>query len=158
MSVAIIPGSFDPMTVGHVDVVERASKLFDRVIVLVMINREKKYMFSIDERTEFARLSCEHIPNVKVMCSEGMLIDAVDALEADVIVKGVRTIKDFKYEQIQAYWNREHNEKAETLYLPSDPKLKRVSSTVVRRLIDEGKRLDGVLMPAVIARLKVNKN
>ncbi len=158
MSVAIIPGSFDPMTVGHVDVIERASKIFDRVIVMVMVNREKKYMFSIEERTEFAKLSCSHLSNVEVMCSEGMLIDVVDELGANVIIKGVRSVKDFSYEQVQAYWNKEHNPKAETMYLPSNPKFKRVSSTMVRKLIDEGKRLDGVLMPAVISRLKADKN
>lgn len=156
MSIAIIPGSFDPMTVGHVDVIERASKIFDRVVVMVMINREKKYMFSIEERTEFARLSCQHLGNVEVTCSEGMLIDAVNELGADAIIKGVRTIKDFRYEQVQAYWNKEHNPNAETLYLPSNPKLKRVSSTLVRKLIDEGKKLDGVLMPAVISKIKGN--
>lgn len=154
MSLAIVPGSFDPITVGHVDVVERASKMFDTVVVMVMVNREKQYMFTIDERTQLAKLSCDHLPNVKVLSSEGMLIDAVNELGANAIIKGVRTIKDFKYEQIQAYWNREHNPKAETLYLPADPKLKRVSSTLVRKLIEEDKPLDGILMPTAIKKLK----
>lgn len=154
MSLAIVPGSFDPITVGHVDVIERAAKIFDTVLVMVMVNREKQYMFNIDQRTQLAKLSCDHIPNVKVLASEGMLIDAVNELGANVIVKGVRTIKDFKYEQVQAYWNKANNPKAETMYLPSDPKLKRVSSTLVRKLIEEDKPLDAILMPTAIQKLK----
>lgn len=154
MSLAIVPGSFDPITVGHVDVIERTAKMFDTVVVMVMMNKEKQYMFTIDERTQLAKLSCDHLPNVKVLSSEGMLIDAINELGANAIIKGVRTIKDFKYEQTQAYWNKEHNPKAETLYLPCDPKLKRVSSTLVRKLIEEDKPLDGVLMPTAIKKLK----
>ena len=156
MRIAVYPGSFDPITVGHVDVIERASKIFDTVVVMVMVNREKEYMFTIDQRTQLAKLSCDHLPNVKVLYSEGMLIDAVNELGANVIVKGVRTIKDFKYEQVQAYWNKEHNPKAETMYIPSDPALKRVSSTMVRKLIEEDKPLEGVLMPTVIRKLKAD--
>ena len=154
MSLAIVPGSFDPITVGHVDVIERASKIFDTVVVMVMVNKEKQYMFTIDQRTQLAKLSCAHLENVKVLSSEGMLVDAVNELGASVIVKGVRTIKDFKYEQVQAYCNKEHNPKAETMYLPSDPKLKRVSSTLVRKLIEENKSLDGILMPTAIKKLQ----
>ena len=154
MSLAIVPGSFDPITVGHVDVIERASKIFDTVVVMVMVNKEKQYMFTIDQRTQLAKLSCDHLDNVKVLSSEGMLIDAVNELGANVIIKGVRTIKDFKYEQVQAYWNKEHNPKAETMYLPSDPRLKRVSSTLVRKLIEENKSLEGILMPTAIKKLE----
>ena len=154
MSLAIVPGSFDPITVGHVDVIERASKIFDTVVVMVMVNKEKQYMFTIDQRTQLAKLSCDHLDNVKVLSSEGMLIDAVNELGANVIIKGVRTINDFKYEQVQAYWNKEHNPKAETMYLPSDPKLKRVSSTLVRKLIEENKSLEGILMPTAIKKLE----
>jgi pantetheine-phosphate adenylyltransferase len=123
---------------------------------MVMVNREKQYMFTIDQRTQLAKLSCDHLKNVKVLSSEGMLIDAVNELGANVIVKGVRTIKDFKYEQVQAYWNKEHNPKAETMYLPCDPKLKRVSSTLVRKLIEEGKPLNGILMPTAIKKLEAD--
>lgn len=156
MSLAIVPGSFDPITIGHVDVIERASRIFDTVVVMVMMNKEKQYMFSIDQRTQLAKLSCDHLHNVKVLSSEGLLIDAVNELGADVIIKGVRTINDFKYEQVQAYWNKEHNPKAETLYLPCDPGLKRVSSTVVRKMISEDKNLDGILMPAAVRKLRAD--
>ncbi len=154
MKIAIVPGSFDPMTVGHVDVVERAAGMFDAVVVMVMVNPEKHYMFSMEERMEIAALSCAHIPNVKVLTSEGMLVDAVNSVGASAIVKGVRTVKDFRYEQPMAYYNREKNPRAETVYLPADPKFKRISSTLARRLMDEGRSLDGVLMPNVIRKLE----
>ncbi len=156
MSLAVIPGSFDPMTVGHVDVVERASKIFDTVVVMVMINSQKNYMFTTEQRYQLAKLSCDHLPNVKVLYSEGMLVDVVRELGANVIVKGVRTIKDFKYEQEMAYYNKARNPDAETMYLPCDPALKRVSSTLVRKLIAEGKPLDGILMPTVIKKLELD--
>ncbi len=154
MKLAVIPGSYDPMTVGHVDVVERAAKIFDAVVVTVMVNPDKEYMFTMEQRTQLAKISCAHLPNVKVLCSEGMLVDVVRELGASAIVKGIRTVKDFQYEQPMAYYNREKNPNAETLYLPADPKYKRVSSTLARRLIAEEKTLGGVLMPDAIRKLE----
>ncbi len=153
MKTAIVPGSFDPMTLGHVDIVRRAAAMFDRVVVAVMVNPDKEYMLSREERLTLARLSCAHIPGVEVILDEGMLIDLFDRLDACVIVKGVRTVKDFRYEQTMAYWNKSHNPKAETLYLPADPRLSRLSSTVVRRRIEEGRPLDGLLAPAALSKL-----
>lgn len=154
MKLAIVPGSFDPITVGHVNIIERAAKLFDVVVVTVMINAQKEYRFTIEQRAQLAELSCIHIPNVKVLVSEGLLVDVVDALGASVIVKGVRTVKDFRYEQEMALINKLHNPRAETIYLPCDPKYKRISSTLARAWMDEGKPLDSILMPKAIERLK----
>ena len=157
MSLAIIPGSYDPITVGHVDVIARASKIFDTVVVTVMINSQKSYMFTPEQRTQLAKLSCDHLPNVKVLYSEGMLVDVVRELGANVIVKGVRTIKDFKYEQEMAYYNKAKEPAAETMYLPAAPELKRISSTLARKLIEEDKSLDGILMPTAIKKLEADK-
>ena len=153
MRIALIPGSFDPMTLGHVDVVERVAAMFDEVVVAVMINPDKQYRFSVAEKTELAALSCAHIPNVRVIADEGMLVDLVDKTGACTIVKGIRSIKDFRYEQKMAYWNRAHNPKAETLYLPCDAAFSRLSSTAVRRRMEEGKTLDGLMSPSAIAKL-----
>lgn len=153
MSIAIIPGSFDPMTLGHVDVVERAAKMFDEVVVAVMINPQKNYRFTVAEKTELAALSCAHIPNARVISDEGMLIDLVDKLSACAVVKGIRTIKDFRYEQVMAYWNRAHNPRAETLYLPCDKSFSRISSTLVRKRMEEGKALDGLMSSVAIEKL-----
>ncbi len=154
MKLAIVPGSFDPITVGHVDIIERAAKMFDMVVVAVMINDQKEYRFHIEQRAELAELACVHIPNVRVLENEGLLVDMVDSLGACAIVKGVRTAADFRYEQQMAWWNRSRNPKAETVYLPCDPKYKRISSTLARRYMDELRPLDGILSPAVAERIK----
>ena len=153
MKIAIIPGSFDPMTLGHVNVVERAAKMFDEVVVAVMINDQKQYRFTLEQKTELAALSCAHSPNARVISDRGMLVDLVDRLGACAIVKGIRTLKDFRYEQPMAYFNRSHNPNAETLYLPCDKSMSRISSTLVRRRLDEGKKPEGLLHPKAIEKL-----
>lgn len=153
MKIAIIPGSFDPMTLGHVNVVERAAKMFDEVVVAVMINDQKQYRFTLEQKTELAALSCAHIPNARVIADRGMLVDLVDRLGACAIVKGIRTLKDFRYEQPMAYFNRSHNPNAETLYLPCDKSMSRISSTLVRRRLDEEKKPEGLLHPKAIEKL-----
>lgn len=161
MRIALIPGSFDPLTLGHVNIIERASKMFDKVFVAVMINdsakydsslSSKKYMFSMEERLEIARLSLSHIENVEVIARTGMLIDLVDEISATAIVKGIRNSADLEYEMIHARWNKEHNPRAETLFLPADESLTQVSSTEVRRIIESGEldRLGAIVAaPAV---------
>jgi pantetheine-phosphate adenylyltransferase len=132
------------LTLGHVNIIERAAKMFDKVVVAVMINdsakydsslSSKKYMFSMEERLEIARLSVSHIENAEVIARTGMLIDLVDEINATAIVKGIRNAADLEYEMIHARWNKEHNERAETLFLPADNSLLSVSSTKVREMI-----------------------
>lgn len=154
MRLAVVPGSFDPITVGHVNVIERAAKLFDVVVVAVMMNPDKEYMFDINQRAQLAKISCAHIPNVEVLASEGMLYDVTLGLGACAIVKGLRSGKDYYYEQKMAVYNREKNPAAETVYLPSDAKFRNVSSTIVRRRIFEQKPLDGYMMPDAIKKLE----
>lgn len=158
-TVALLPGSYDPITTGHMDVIRRAAALFDRVIVAVMTNdmrayvadaKVKQYMFSMEERTEMARLACAEFGNVQVICSGGRLIDLVDEVGADVIVKGVRNEADYAYEQKHALYNRAHNPKAETLYLPADPAYDHISSTLVRERIEAGQSIADIV-PAAVA-------
>ncbi len=160
MSRAIIPGSFDPMTLGHRAVVKAAAAIFDEVIVLVMNNdmtkyvkdaKVKEYLFDTKARVEIARLTCADIRGVRVETRGGLLIDAFDQLCADVIVKGVRNEADFAYEQIHAAWNLAHNPRAKTVYLPSDPAYAHVSSTLAREKLQKGESLEGVLAQSVIA-------
>ena len=160
MSTALIPGSFDPMTLGHVQVVRTAAGIFDTVYVVVMNNdmtkyvegaKVKQYMFDIAKRTEIARLSCADIPNVKVVSRGGLLIDVFDELGADCIVKGVRNETDFAYEQTHATWNLAHNPRAVTMYLPSDPAFSHVSSTLVRERLQKGESVADILAPAAAA-------
>ena len=160
MSRAIIPGSFDPMTLGHRQVIAAAADIFDEVVVLIMHNdmtkyvkdaKVKEYLFDTKERVEIARLTCEDIPGVRVETRGGLLIDAFDRLEGDVIVKGVRNEADFAYEQIHAAWNLAHNPRARTLYLPSDPAFAHVSSTLARERLAKGEDVSDIIAPKALA-------
>ncbi len=162
MSTALIPGSFDPITLGHLDVITRAAAKFDRVVVAVMTNDMQKYvqnalvkqyMFDREERTALAAAACAHLPNVEVISAGGMLIDLFDRVGADWIIKGVRSTADFEYEQKHALYNRAHNPRAETLYLPADPAFDGLSSTLVREKIHKGESLEGFLPEAVIRHI-----
>ena len=163
--VALIPGSYDPITLGHVDIIERAARKFDKVIVAVMNNdsakhdktlSSKTYMFDMEKRLELVKLSVSHIDNVEVISSSGMLIDLFDDIGADVIVKGVRTAADLEYEMKHAKWNKAHNPRVETLFLPASENLSAVSSTKVRELIEKNAldELCAILSPNVIDVLK----
>ena len=133
--IAIVPGSFDPITIGHVDIIKRASEMYDKVYVAVMINSAKKYMFTIKQRKKIAQSAVSDIPNVTVISSEGMLWELAKSLRACAIVKGYRNEKDLAYEQEMAVFNREHYPDAETVLLRSDASLVDVSSTLVREKI-----------------------
>lgn len=165
---ALIPGSYDPITLGHVNVIERAAKIADRVYVAVMNNdsakhssvlRSKTYMLSMEERFELVKLSLSHIENVEVVSSCGMLIDLFDELSADVIIKGIRSSADLEYEMIHAKWNKEHNPRLETLFLPADDSLASISSTLVREYVKKGKfgLLEGIISPEAIDFLQNTK-
>ena len=166
--IALIPGSFDPITLGHVNIIERAACKFDRVVVAVMNNdsakhdktlSSKTYTFEMQERVELVKLSVGHIANVEVISSSGMLIDLFDAIGADVIVKGIRTPADLEYEMIHATWNKAHNARAETLFLPAAESLSTVSSTLVRKYLKNGEfdKLSGVISHNAIEFLKNNR-
>ena len=144
--IAIVPGSFDPITYGHIDLVERASAQYDKVYLAVMINRDKNYMFTLEERKKIAQAALEAYSNVEVISSEGMLWELALKLEACAIVKGYRNETDLAYEQKMAEFNRLHNPMAETILLESKSDLVNVSSTVVRDRILRGEGL-GDLMP-----------
>ena len=161
MSIALIPGSYDPITLGHLDVISRAAARFDRVIVAVMNNdmqrydstaKSKDYLFTLEQRVSMATDACRTLENVQVIGSCARLIDLFDELGADVIVKGVRNEADYAYEQTHALYNRAHNERAETLYLPADPRFDGISSTLVRERLLQGASLDD-LVPAAVARM-----
>lgn len=165
MITALIPGSYHPITLGHLDIITRAARKFDRVVVAVMTNDmhryvpgvpEKKYLFSEAERLEMARLACAHLKNVEVVSATGKLIDLVDRLGADLIVKGVRNAADFAYEQEHALYNRAHNPRAETVYLPADPAFDTVSSTLARERLKAGEELSSILPESVVQWLRAH--
>ena len=150
MRTAIIPGSFDPMTLGHKDVVQRALKIFDRVVVAIMINPDKKGHFSFAERKKIAELTLSEFPEVTVITADGYLADLAAALKAVAIVKGVRNTDDFVYEQEMAEFNHNRNSVTETIYLPAYGDNVSISSTAVCRAIENGEPLDRFLAAEAI--------
>ena len=149
----VVPGSFDPITVGHLDVIRRASELCDTVFVAVMINDAKEYMFTLAEREQIAAAACEGLSNVRVISSSGMLFELCRTLSAEVIIKGVRNEADREYELRMAEYNRERNPDAETLLLDSGEGLADISSTAVREIINRGGDLSGFLSDGAIRKI-----
>ncbi len=150
MSHALIPGSFDPMTLGHLDIVKRARKHYDKVSVAVLINESKQYLFTLEERAEIARLTLKDLPDVQVVSDTGLLVDLFDRLGADVIVKGVRNEADRAYEEKMAAYNAEHNPRARTVFLQAADDFEDVSSTRVRELLKSGEIPGGLIAESAL--------
>ena len=145
MRIAVVPGSFDPMTIGHINIIERASELFDKVFVAVMINDAKTYMFTREQRTQIAKLSLSHLENVEVIFDDGMLWELALRLDACAIVKGIRDYKDYQYEFEMAQYNFKKNPNAQTVFLPCDEGAREISSTAVREKLSQGKSISDII-------------
>ena len=152
-TVAIVPGSFDPITLGHIDIAKRAQGLYDKVYLAVMINKDKKYMFSSEQRLSLAKVALEDT-GIEVIYSEGMLWELCRDLSADAIVKGYRNEIDLEYEQAMAKFNEEHYPKAKTILLKANESLVSLSSTVVRNKIIEGEDIGDIVPPNVLSEIK----
>ncbi len=157
MKIAICPGSFDPITVGHLDIINRASALFDKVIVLVVINVDKKCAFTPEERAEMIAKVTADIPNVEVDIYGGLLIDYFKEHNASVIVKGLRAMTDFEYEFQMALINRQLYDKADTLFLTTSVENMYLSSSAVKQIArfngDISHFVPDVLLDTIIDRL-----
>lgn len=153
--VAIVPGSFDPITNGHISVVRRAARDYDKVYVAVMINAAKDYTFTMTEREEIARAAVQGIDGVEVISSEGYLWKLAEDLDAVAIVKGVRNDVDREYELKMAEYNSAHNPKAQTVLLQTEPELAQLSSTLVRERLRRGEDISD-LLPRTAAELAVS--
>ncbi|MBQ9690729.1 MAG: pantetheine-phosphate adenylyltransferase [Eggerthellaceae bacterium] len=134
MATALIPGTFDPITNGHLDVITRASKVFDRVIVAVALSTGKNPLFSHDKRIALAKEATDHLGNVEVEGFGGLLVDFAAEKSVDVFVKGLRAVSDFEYEFQHALMNKRLYAQVETLFLPSSSEYMHLSSSVVREI------------------------
>lgn len=134
----ICPGSFDPVTLGHLDIIRRASKMFDRVIVAVLVNSAKSPSFSIEERIEFLKEVTQDIKNVEVTSFEGLLAEYCKERGVDAIVKGLRAVSDFEYEFQMAITNKKLNPELETIFLTTDSDSMYLSSSMVREVASMG--------------------
>ena len=135
MSRAVFPGSFDPVTRGHMDLISRACKLFDELVIGVLINSGKSPLFSLEERVEQLKLLTETMDNVTVASFDGLLVDFVDQIKADVIVRGLRTPQDFEYELPLAQANHKLKGRADTVFLATEPGYSYISSSAVKELL-----------------------
>ena len=134
MTTAIYPGSFDPITLGHLNIIRRASSIFDKVVVCVMVNSSKTPMFTLEERVELARKVVKRFPNVSVDSSDRLLAEYAKNYENPVLIKGLRAVSDFEYEFQLATVNRKMNKKLDTVFLPSSEKYTYISSSVVKEM------------------------
>jgi len=149
----VCPGSFDPVTNGHLDVFARASRLFENVIVAVMVNRNKQGLFSSQERIDMVKETVAHLPNVKVEGFEGLLADFCKQRDIGAIVKGLRAVSDFDYEIGMAQLNRGLTS-VETLFIATNPEFGYLSSSVVKDVASFQGDVSGLVPPAVAVRLK----
>ena len=133
MKIAVCPGSFDPVTLGHMDIIRRAARMFDRVVVVVLTNVSKKPLFSREERVDLLKRATAEIPNVEIDCYDGLLADYMKLKKADVIVKGLRAMSDFEYEFQMALTNRQLNPDVETAFLTTTAEHLYLSSSLVKQ-------------------------
>ena len=154
MATAICPGSFDPVTIGHVDIIRRAAKMFDRVIVAVLTNPGKNPSFTTDERVEMLKLALKNLPNVEVECFNGLLADFTRARGAVAIVKGLRAVTDFEYEFQMALTNKKLNPEVETVFLTTEAEYMFLSSSIVKQVASFGGDISGFVVPETLDKIK----
>jgi pantetheine-phosphate adenylyltransferase len=149
MKLAVYPGSFDPLTNGHVDIIERGTRLFDKIIVAILVNVEKSPLFSMDERVEIVREVFKGRPNVEVDTFDGLLVDYVARRKADVIVRGLRALSDFEAEFQMALMNRRLASHIETVFMMPAEQYTYISSRLIKEVFSLGGQVRG-LVPAIV--------
>ncbi|HEC60197.1 hypothetical protein LCGC14_0519900 [marine sediment metagenome] len=154
ITTAIYPGTFDPITNGHIDLVIRASKLFDKVIVAIAINPGKKPAFSLDERVDLAKQTLAGLDNVEVCGFEGLLIDVANQKQAKIIIRGLRAVSDFEHEFQLAGMNRRMRPEIETIFLTPAEQFTYISSSLVREIAALGGDVSEFVAPCVMTALK----
>jgi len=153
-TLAVYPGSFDPLTNGHVDIITRGARLFDRIIVSILINAEKSPLFTMDERVEIARQVFKDVPNVEVDTFDGLLVDYVERRTAQVIVRGLRAVSDFEFEFQMALMNQRLNGKIETIFMMPAEQYTYTSSRLIKEVFRLGGRVHGLVPDMVEERLR----
>ncbi len=151
---AIYPGSFDPITNGHLDLIQRGSALFDRLIVAILRNDEKRPLFSVEERMEMLREVIGGLSNVEVGSFDGLLVDYAAQQGASVILRGIRAISDYEYELQMALMNRRLRPEIETVFLMAGEAHSFISSRLVKEVIRLGGNISGLVPPSIEGRLK----
>ncbi len=151
---AIYPGSFDPITNGHMDILKRGLKLFDRIIVAILINPNKKYLFSIEERMDMIAEATKDIPNTEIDTFSGLLVDYADQSKAHAILRGMRAVSDFEYEFQLALMNRRLNREVQTVFLMTGLRWIFTSSSMIKEAARFNGNISGMVPEFVEERLK----
>ncbi len=150
MKIAVFPGSFDPITLGHYDIIERAVPLFDKLIIAIGKNAQKKYMFSLEKRIEFIKKSVAHFPNVEVDSFEGLTVDYCIEKKAQFVLRGLRNPADFEFEKAIAHTNRTlAHHQVESVFLLTSSGKSFISSSIVREIINHGGEYELLVPDAV---------
>jgi pantetheine-phosphate adenylyltransferase len=152
--VGIYPGSFDPLTYGHLDLIHRGSRIVDRLVVAVLRNEHKHPLFSLEERTEMLREVMHPFPNVEIDSFDGLLVDYAKAKGAGVLLRGIRAISDYEYELQMALMNRRLAPQIETVFLMAGEAYSFISSRLVKEVIKLGGNVSGLVPPSVEERLR----
>lgn len=155
MKIAVYPGSFDPITKGHLDIIERSAKVFDKVIVAVLINPDKKGLFNIEERVELIKKVTNHLDNIEVDSFNGLLVNYMVENKAQVIIKGLRAVSDFEYEFQMALVNKKLNQDIETLCMMTSAKYSYLSSSSLKQVAMFGGCINDLVPEEIIDDIKM---
>ena len=153
-TVAVYPGSFDPPTNGHVDIISRGARLFDRIVVAILVNAEKSPLFTMDERVEILREVFRDQPNVEVDTFDGLLVEYIERRRAQVIVRGLRAVSDFEFEFQMALMNRRLNPQIETVFMMPAEQYTYISSRLIKEVFALGGGVHGLVPDLVEQRLR----
>ena len=152
--IAVYPGSFDPVTNGHIDIVERGLKLFDKIIVAILHNSSKEFLFPVEERIEMIKMSFKTIPNIEVDTFDGLLVDYAKKKNANTILRGMRAVSDFEYEFQLALMNRRLSREIQTVFLMTGLRWIFTSSSIIKEAARYGGNIEGMVPPVVNKKLK----
>ncbi len=159
-NIAVYPGSFDPITLGHLDIIKRASRVFDKVYVSILVNSAKTPAFSLKQRIEWIKRVTSEYENVEIDSFSGLLVEYIEQKQANIIVKGLRAVSDFEYEFQMALMNHKLNKNVETMFMMTSAKYSYLSSSIVKEVARHGGNLNDLVPDCIIDDIlnNINKN